>query len=917
MDFPVAARDLVEAARSGDVPVVDFREREVARALEVLDDGRSALVTGAEGAGKTAVVHGVAHALAARTGDQPAILELSTAVMISGTKYLGEWQTRIVQIAQSAEASKAILYVTDPWNLPRVGRWSGGDDNLLDALRPFIERRKVRLVAEASSDILQQMQRERGFVSLFTSVAVSALDERQVDEVVRRAADRAGVPADEASRRTLVDLTSRFSPSRPQPGPALALLRHVVDYQAQKRAAGEKAPVTPEFVDRVFSIYSGLPLFVVSRSETKPAREIRDWFRQRMVGQEAAIDAVVEAIALFKAGLHDPQRPVGTFLFVGPTGVGKTELARALSEFLFGTVTRLLRFDLSEFKDYNSIQTLIGDPDNPKSEARLVDPVRAQPFQVVLFDELEKAHQNVWDLLLPLLDEGRLTPPGGQAVSFRNTLLIATSNVGARDSWRSLGFGEATGGGDARAAGRIREELERVFRPELLNRFQHIAVFHALTRDQVRVIARQELKRVLRRDGITARNLVVDVSDEALDAVIDRGFDQKYGARALKRQVQSELVLPLAMTLMERRVDAGSILRVGVRDGAIRVTVHDTEDTRAARREAEPVALPEGQKLGRAELAARIEAAAAGGGELAGAVGEAALRDARARLDELRQMPTFWRDAAAGAAVVDELDRVASTLERVESLRARVDALAELAPRAQLRREVQDAAHRVLQVEEAIAVARRELVTMPRAGREDALIEIRPLAAAGRPARDLLVETYRAWALEARRYRVLWLREPVEDDEPAMLAIQGRFASGYLAGEAGLHRVRRGESHAAAEVRVAPWSERAAQVAFGPHRALKATGQFGGRIRSRVELADGFVLQNERTLADNRELAVEVAGSWRAAAAAPDDITRRYDFEPFLLRDALTETSTGRADALSPLRFHELLCRRVDVRRAG
>ncbi|HUS66462.1 MAG TPA: PCRF domain-containing protein, partial [Kofleriaceae bacterium] len=321
-----------------------------------------------------------------------------------------------------------------------------------------------------------------------------------------------------------------------------------------------------------------------------------------------------------------------------------------------------------------------------------------------------------------------------------------------------------------------------------------------------------------------------------------------------------------------------------------------------------------GQKLGRTELAARIDGVAAAVETLAGAVGEAGLRAERERLDGLRQAPAFWRDTAAGAAVVDELDRVAGTLERVASLRARAEALAEVAPKAQLRREVQDAAHRVVQLEDALEVARRELCTMPPAGREDALVEVRPLGAAGRAARDLLVETYLAWAKEGRRARVEWLREPLEDDEPAMFAVQGRFASGYLAGESGLHRVRRGEAHSTAEVRVAPWSERAAQVAFGPHRALKSAGQYGGKIRSRVELTDGLVLQNARTLAENRELAAEIAGSWRVAAPAPDDITRRYDFDPFLLRDALTDTSTGRPDALSPARFHDLLCRRVDVR---
>jgi len=906
--LPAAARDLVEAARADELPIVDFREQEVERVRKVLEGKRSLIVTGPEGSGKTAVIHALALEMARGAGG--AIRELSTTMIMSGTKYLGEWQTRITQIAESCEQTGAILYITDVWNLPRVGRWSGGDENLFDALRPFLEGRRVLLIGEATSEVLPILQRERGFTSLFECVPVAPLDPTQVDEVVRRTAERAGLIADGATRRNLVDLTSRFTPSRPQPGPALNLLRQVLDYQAQKRAIGEPEPITPEFVDKVFSIYCGLPLFVVSRTATRPAHEIRDWFRERIVGQVDAIDAVVEAIALFKAGLHDPNRPIGTFLFVGPTGVGKTELARALAEFLFGSTTRLLRFDLSEFKDYNSIATLIGDPENPKSEARLVDPVRSQPFQVVLLDELEKAHANVWDLLLPLLDEGRLTPPGGQAVSFRNTLLIATSNVGAAESGRSVGFG-GDGGADPRE-GRIRDALERVFRPELLNRFQHIAVFHPLSREQVRIIARHELRRVLLREGISARNLVVDIPDEVLDLVIDRGFDPRYGARALKRQLQSELVLPLAMTLMERRVDPGSILRVSARDGRIRVVVHDTEEARAARREAEPIRLAEGEKVGRGELRELVAAAAGRVEHLAGEVGEGQARLELDRLMALRHAPEFWSEADAAARAIREVDRLSARLARVDGLRARAESIAEAAGRAQLRREVQDVAHRLEQLDDTLESARREMVAMGAGGNEDALIEARPLGASGRPARDLVVGAYLAWA-EARRHQIDWIRDPLADDEPAMFAVRGNHAFGYLALEAGLHRVRVGGAHGAVSVRVAAWAAPVGPVDFTGHRALKTTGQLGGKVRSRVECGGGLVVQNGRTLAENRELAAELAASWRIAPPAPDDIVRRIDTDPPLVRDLLTDTSSGRPDALSPARFHELLCRRIDA----
>jgi ATP-dependent Clp protease ATP-binding subunit ClpC len=907
-------RSLVRAARAGELRVADFREAEIAAVLEHLDKRRSVLLVGEAGVGKTTVLHGVAQAMDAR--GRGGLFETSTIGLFAGTRWQGEWQTKVTRIADSVAELGAALFVTDVINFGNAGSTVQSDQTVLDALRPYVESGRLRLVAEATPEILRAMQRVQGFVRLFQQVDVRPLTAEQVDSALARAADRRQAVVDDASRRALVTLTSRFLATRPQPGPAANLLEQVIDYQEQKRGIGEIEAISPAFVERVFSITSGLPPFVVSRSVTMPAADIRAWFSERIVGQGDAIAAVVETIALFKAGLHDPAKPLGALLFVGPTGVGKTEIARSLATFLFGSEQRLLRFDLSEFKDYGSFAMLLGDAHAPDRPARLLDPVRAHPFQVVLFDELEKAHPNIWDLLLPLLDEGRATAPNGDTVDFRNTVLIATSNVGARQAGRSVGFG--ADGDDAGLRGeRTRAALEAEFRPEFLNRFQHVVVFHALSKDQLRTVARQEIGRVLRREGISGRGLVVDVDDEALDVVIAAGVDTRYGARALKREVQRRVVVPLALTLNDRDVAAGTILKVSAHHGQLKIRVVETEASRRDRDEREPARDVGGGRVSAADLAARTAAATARIDDLAKALDLPRLETERERLVAERQAPDFWRAPAqaervhsALVAIEDAIGRVARLRERVESVRKALESPAG-------RSAIEKLAARVHALDEAIGDARRELLLLGAGANADALIEIRPVGGTGRSARDLLVEVYTAWARH-HRHLVDWLREPRDDEEAALLGVKGPYVYGMLQRETGLHRVRPGGDGPAgrtsvASVRVVTWGDDRVAPSIVAERPLKATGQYGGKVRSRLECEGGLVLQSGRTLAENREVAREIAASWTRVPAASDEIVRRYDREPPLVRDARTGISSGRPDALSPEGFDALVRAAIDA----
>lgn len=915
-ELAAETRDLVAAARAGDLKAAHFREIEIAATLDHLDKGHSVLLLGPVGVGKTTVIHGVASAMADRS--HGLLFETSTVGLLSGTRYLGEWQTKVMRLAGRLAGLKAALVVTDLASLATAGATVQSDQTLFNALKPDIESGRVVLLAEATPELLRALQRIPGFVRLFHAIDVAPLVEDKVLLALARAAERRGVAIDPASQRALVKVTSRFLAARPQPGPATTLLEQVLDYAEQKRGIGEHEPISPAFVEKVFAITSGLPPFVVSRSVTMPASEIQAKLAERIVGQRSAIDVVVETIALFKAGLNDPSRPLGSFLFVGPTGVGKTEVARALAELLFGSEHRLLRFDLSEFKDYASFAMLLGDQRDPEKPARLLDPVRAVPFQVVLFDELEKAHPNVWDLLLPLLDEGRATAPNGDTVDFRNTVVIATSNIGAQDAGKSLGFGAAGADDGSLRAARIRSALEAALRPELLNRFQHVVVFHPLSPEQLRTVARQEIARVLRREGIAGRGLVLDVDDGALDAVIAQGTDPRYGARALKREVQRRIVLPLAMTLMERDVVPESILKVSAKDGEIRIRVVETEASRAHRDEQRPARDADGRALTSADLGAKLEISVERLDALGRDLDLPRLSAERERLLLLRNAPDFWTGGASAERIHRELRAIEAAMARLTLLRDRANEVRKALPDARGRAALEKLGARARSLDQAIDEARRELVLLGTEGSADAIVEIRPIGGTGRGARDLLVTAYTGWAAH-RRMVLDWLFEPREDDEPALVGVKGRYAFGMLRGEAGLHRVRlesrEGEAGrvAVVSIRVAAWGEDRTAPRTTSERPLKATGQYGGKIRSRLELESGLVLQSGRTLAENREKAAEVAASWARAPAAREEIVRRYDRMPPLVRDTRSGFSSGRPDALSPELFDTLLRASVDA----
>jgi ATP-dependent Clp protease ATP-binding subunit ClpC len=350
-------------------------------------------------------------------------------------------------------------------------------------------------------------------------------------------------------------------------------------------AGGKTEKAIPEVgtadIAEVVSRATGIPVTQLTQEERERLLQLEEHLHQRVIGQDEAVAAVAEAVRRSRAGMADPNRPIGSFLFLGPTGVGKTELARALAEALFGSEDRMIRIDMSEFQERHTVSRLVGAPPGYvgyEEAGQLTEAVRRTPYAVLLLDEIEKAHQDVFNILLQVLDDGRLTDGQGRTVDFKNTVVIMTSNLGSDlIGRRRLGFGDTTAASteDAQLRDRIMSRLRESFRPEFLNRIDEVIVFRHLDEVQLRQITSLVLEETTRR--LHAQNITVDFTTEAVDWLAKRGFQPEFGARPLRRTVQREVDNRLSSMLLDGRLLPGQHVTVAVEDDALAFLVTDRD----------------------------------------------------------------------------------------------------------------------------------------------------------------------------------------------------------------------------------------------------------------------------------------------------------------------------------------------------
>ncbi|MDI6100171.1 ATP-dependent Clp protease ATP-binding subunit [Actinoplanes sp. NEAU-A12] len=606
------------------------------------------VLIGEAGVGKTAIVEGLAQRIVDGDVPLPLqdkrVVQLDLAGMVAGTKYRGDFEERLKKVIEEIQASGDGLIVFLDEIHTVVGAGGGGEGGGMDAgnmLKPALARGRLRVIGATTLDEYRHIEKDAALARRFQPVVVGEPSVEDTVAILRglrdnyeahhqvritdEALDAAAVLSDryvtdrflpdkaidlidqagarvrlrtktpDANRRELERRLEQLSRDRDQAvaaehyEQASELRDQIHTLKAQLTSPGvladEVPQVTQEEIAEVVSRATGIPVAQLTEAERDRLLRLEQHLHEHVIGQQDAVGAVAEAVRRSRAGLGDPGRPVGSFLFLGPTGVGKTELARSLAEALFGEPDRMIRLDMSEFQERHTVSRLVGAPPGYvgyDEAGQLTEAVRRRPYSVVLLDEIEKAHPDVFNMLLQVLDDGRLTDSQGRTISFKNTVLIMTSNLGSdliSGSSRSVGFGGADTGrsADAELRERLDRRLKEQLRPEFINRIDEIIIFRQLESDQLHRITEMMLEET--RGRLRAQDVELEVSPAAVDWLAERGFQPEFGARPLRRTIQRELDNRLSRMLLAADLAPGRTVRVDARDGEL---AFDVELTAAA-----------------------------------------------------------------------------------------------------------------------------------------------------------------------------------------------------------------------------------------------------------------------------------------------------------------------------------------------
>jgi ATP-dependent Clp protease ATP-binding subunit ClpC len=602
------------------------------------------VLIGDPGVGKTAIVEGIAQRIAdgevPETVRGKRLIQLDLAGLVAGTRYRGDFEERLKKVVDeiSTHGDELVVFIDEIHTMVTAGGAEGGM-TAGNMLKPALARGELHVIGATTVDEYRKnIEKDAALERRFQPILVPEPNSEDTVGILCGLRDRYEahhqVRFTDEALVAAVDLSSRYLTDRFLPDKAIDLIdqagarvrlrtktpgrdarrleeeldqrrrekdQAVADEKYEKAAAlrdeiaelerhvaasaggggtGSVPEVTPEDIAEVVSRITGIPVAQLTVEERERLIRLEEHLHQRVVGQDEAVTAVAEAVRRSRAGLGDPNRPIGSFLFLGPTGVGKTELARALAEALFGSQDRMVRFDMSEFQERHTVSRLMGAPPGYvgyEEAGQLTEAVHRRPYSVVLLDEIEKAHPDVFNVLLQLLDDGRLTDAQGRTVDFRHTVIIMTSNLGSDvigTGGLATGFSDAGDGEDSSLRDRVMRRLREAFRPEFLNRIDEIIVFRRLDAEQLRQITDLLLDETRRR--LRAQDLSIEFTKEAVDWLARRGYQPEFGARPLRRTIQREVDNRLSSLLLGGRLNPGDEVRVNIHDDRIDFEITNT-----------------------------------------------------------------------------------------------------------------------------------------------------------------------------------------------------------------------------------------------------------------------------------------------------------------------------------------------------
>ena len=570
------------------------------------------------------------------------VLSLDLSGMVAGTKYRGEFEERIKNtINEVKKAGNVILFIDELHTIVGAGSAEGAVD-AANILKPALSRGEIRVIgATTLNEYRKYIEKDAALERRFQPITVGEPSPEATLEILKGLRDKYEahhhLTITDGALEAAVRLSRRYINDRFLPDKAIDLMDEAAsqvrmaaesaspdlkdleekiaalhrekeeavtaqdfekaaqlrdiekDYQEQveierdkwhKQMSANRGTVTEDDIAKVVAGWTGIPVTRLTEDESQRLLQLEKVLHERVVGQDEAVAAVAKAIRRSRVGLKDPKRPIGSFLFLGPTGVGKTELCKTLAEAMFGDENAMIRIDMSEYMEKHTVSRLVGSPPGyvgHEEGGQLTEKVRRKPYSVVLFDEIEKAHPDVWNILLQILEDGIVTDSQGRRVDFKNTIIVMTSNVGAKNITAAdtpLGFdgsGEAAKRTEEERFARIKDavmaELRQTFRPEFLNRIDEIIVFHQLTEENIRSIARRMLDTIGSR--MAAQGITLQADDDAVAALAKDGFDARYGARPLRRTLQNEVEDVVAEQMLDGKLQSGDTAHVRLKDDKV------------------------------------------------------------------------------------------------------------------------------------------------------------------------------------------------------------------------------------------------------------------------------------------------------------------------------------------------------------